>query len=521
MSSRLAAYRPIIGVVWRLAIPVILTNLLQTLVNVVDVFMVGRLGPLEVAAIGMAQIIRLLVLVGVLAVTAGSMALAAQAVGGRNDERLRFVTRQSLLLALIFGVILSVLGYVFAEPILRFLGSGSDETVIQQGSNYLRIFFLGGIFLTLNFTVNALMQGAGDTVTPLILVGLINLLNIGLNYVLMFGVGPFPALGLDGAALGTVIARGVGAVLGIILFYSGRNIIKLRGFNYRPDVQLFKDILAIGVPSGLQGVARNLTNVFVVRIVTSTSAGALGAAALAIGTQLESLATMPVLGINVAATALVGQSLGAWQVADAKLRGSIAIGLSVLVMLVLSLPLIMFAPQLILFFEPSANPVILEAGTTYLRINGLSYIFVAISMVTNGALRGAGDTIPGLLITILGRWFVAVPLAYVLALPLGMGTQGVWIAIALGTLVQGLLILVRWWRLRWIRVALQKTELYRQHLHALPLSVQEQFLNEVRTPLMKQSNVTEHVSAQGVTYRKPEGSVGYWFSSASYELVRD
>jgi putative MATE family efflux protein len=515
----LRQYLPVLKDVWRLAIPVIFTNLLQTLVNVIDIFMVGRLGPLDVAAVGMAQVIRMLVLVGVLSVTAGSMALAAQAVGQRDDRRLRFVTRQSLMLALLIGIGLSLFGLIFAEYIMQFLGGDSSPEVVAMGASYLNIFFLGGAFLTLNFAINALMQGAGDTVTPLILVGIINAINVLMNYLLMFGPGPFPALGLDGAAIGTVIARGLGATAGIVLFYSGRNIIKLKGFDYRPNWQMFKDILGIGVPSGLQGIARNLTQIFVLRIVTATPAAAFGAAALAIGSQIESLATMPVLGINVAATALIGQSLGAWQVDEAKRRGAVAIGFSILVMLVLSLPMLIFAPQLVILFEPSANPTILSAGTAYLRIDGLSYIFVAIAMVTNGALRGAGDTIPGLMVTIIGRWFVTIPLAFVLALVLDFGINGVWIAIAIGNVVQGSLILVRWSRQKWLQVALRKTELYRTHLAPLPHTVQQQFLEELRTPLMKQAGVREKVDEEGVTYTTAKAPVRVKFAQDGYQIL--
>ncbi len=132
--------------------------------------------------------------------------------------------------------------------------------------------------------------------------------------------------------------------------------------------------MSIGIPSGLQGIARNSTQLFIIRIVTSTSAGAFGAAAMAIGFQVESLIFMPVLGINVAATALVGQSLGAWQTAEARIRGNIAIAIGIAFSIVLCIPMIIFAPQLIRFFDPSSHPIILSAGTSYLRIHALALL---------------------------------------------------------------------------------------------------------------------------------------------------
>ncbi len=507
--------------VWGLSLPVILTNLLQTLVNVVDVFMVGRLGAVQVAAVGMSQVVRLLMMVGVLTITTGSMVLAAQAHGGRDPGRLSRVAHQSLTFAALFGVALAALGWWVPRPALHFLNSGQGGEVVDLGVGYLRILFYGGTFLALNFVVNRLMQGAGDTVTPLYLTGGINVVNIGLDYLLVFGAGPFPPLGIAGAALGTVVARGLGSVAGIALLYSGRNVVTLREGSYRPDRRVFRDILAIGVPSGIQGVARNLTQVFVVRILTSTAAGALGAAALAIGTQVTSLVFMPGLAINVAATSLVGQALGAWQTHQARARGNLAIALGVVVMSLLALPVVIFARPLVLLFEPGAQATVVRAGTAYLRIVGISQPVLAVAMVCNGALRGAGDTLPGLYATLLGRWVIAIPLAYALALPLGLGPTGVWWALVVGTVVQAAITLMRWGGSGWLRVALRASDVYRTHLRRLAPDVQRRYLTEVRAPLMARDGVVEEVDAAGVVYRGDEegGHVRVRFVAGVYELV--
>ena len=205
------------------------------------------------------------------------------------------------------------------------------------------------------------MQGAGDTITPLFLSGAINLLNILFNYLLIFGPGPFPELGVTGAALGTILARMLGVAAGLVLFYSGRNVVHIRPGSYLPDWRMFRDLLAIGIPSGLQGLVRNTSQLFVIRIVTSTAAGSYGAAAVAIGLQVESLAFMPGLAISIAATSMVGRSLGAWQVDEARRRGSAAILLGMIVMSVLGIPLIIFAPGLGKLFDPSAHPMVVSA----------------------------------------------------------------------------------------------------------------------------------------------------------------
>ena len=173
--------------VWRLALPVMLTNLLQTLVDVVDVFMVGRLGPISIAAVGISGSIRMLVLVMLLSVSAGAMSLIAQAKGGRDPQRMSFVVRQAISSGVLLSVILTVLGLLLARPILSWVNSGGDPSAVTIGTEYLQVLFAGTVFLVLNIVFNRLMQGAGDTLTPLILTGGLNLLNILLNYIFMFG----------------------------------------------------------------------------------------------------------------------------------------------------------------------------------------------------------------------------------------------------------------------------------------------------------------------------------------------
>ncbi len=512
-------YLPIMNQVWRLSLPVILTFLLQSLVNIVDVFMAGRLGPVSVAAVGMATTLRMLVFIGILSVTAGAMALAAQAKGSRDPAQLSFVAKQSLLLTTLLALTLSVLGYVAAEPLLTFLNSGGNPEAVTLGTSYLQILFVGTVFLTGNFAINSLMQGAGDTVTPLYLSGGTNLLNIVFSYLLIFGPGALPAFGLDGAALGTILARALAVGVGLYLLYSGKNVVKILPGSYLPDLSMFRDILAIGIPSGLQGVARNAAQLFVMRIVTSTAAGTYGAAALAIGLQVESFAFMPGIALSVAATSLVGQSLGAWQLGDARLRGNLALLLGALVMSGMAVPLFIFAPQLVVLFEPSAHPTVVSAGASYIRINALFQPVLAVAMVINGALRGAGDTRPGLVGTIIGRWLVVVPLAYLLAIVLGFGVQGVWWSLVIGTSVQALYVLVRWRSRMWVDVALHKTKLYREFLRPLPEAVQWRYLNEVRTPLMATPDAAEHVDASGVWYGLEHKNVHIRFSEDDYEVL--
>ena len=503
----------------RLAWPVIATNLLQSILNVVDVLMVGRLGPISIAAIGMSNVIRFLVLVLVLTVSAGGMSLIAQARGARDPQQMSFVTRQSISSGLLLSLGLILAGQLLAKPLLLLANSNGDPQAVIAGTQFLRILFWGMPFLVLNIVFDRLMQGAGDTLTPLILSGGLNLANIGFNALFIFGYGPIPALGLNGAAYGTLLARGLAAIIGFGLIYSGRNVVRLLPGSYRPNLQMFKDIFTIGLPSGIQGVFRNGSRLLVLSIITSTEVGTFGAAALAIGLQIESLAFMPVLGLNVAATSLVGQELGRWQTKAANRQGNFAIGLGVTLMILLITPMIAFAPELIALFDPSAHPLVARGGVTYLRISTLSLPFTAVAMVANGAMRGAGDTIPGMLSTFFNRGLLAVAASYVLAIVLGMGSLGVWIGIAVGNVADGISLARRWRARSWIRTALHKTQIYRQHLVRLSDEQRKRYLTEIRAPQMAQLGTQEVVSSEKVVYSRLGAVVEVIFSKNDFRLV--
>ncbi|MDZ7800274.1 MAG: MATE family efflux transporter [Trueperaceae bacterium] len=490
-----------------LAWPVIITNLLQSLVNVADLAMVGRLGPIEIAAVGMGSAVRMLILVVILAVTTGSMALAAQARGAGDTSELQTVARQSMLLALAVAVVLTAVGLLAAGPVLGFLNHGGDPRATALGRDYLMLIFSGTVFLVTNVTVNALMQGAGDTLTPMLITTGVNVANVALSLVLIFGLGPVPALGVVGAALGTVMARALGSAAGVWILASGRTRVAFGRGSWRPELARLASLLRVGVPSGVQGLVRNSAQILVLRIVTSTAAGSHGAAALAVGLQVESLAFMPGLAISVAATSLVGRAVGRWDAADARRQGTAATGLAVAVMSLLAAALAALAPVLVRAFDPSAHPVVLDAGISYLRINALSHPLLAVAMVVNGALRGAGDTRPGMVGTILGRWVTVVPLAWLLAHPLGLGVQGVWWALVAGTAVSAAWVALRWRGEGWLAVARRTSALWQQHLRHLPPDEAARFLDQVKGPVMALPDAREHLAAHGVTYATAEGEV--------------
>ena len=503
-----------------LSFPVLLSNVLQTLITVVDTIMVGQLGPLEIAAIGIGNTIRFLLFVTVMSVAGGAMSLIAQAKGGRDKRRMSFVTRQSLISGLFLSFMLGTIGYVFAEPLVRFMESGGNEKTILLAIDYLEIVFISSPFLLINFIQNRLMQGAGDTMTPLKITFALFILNICLNYVLIYGAGSVAPMGVEGAALGTMIARAVMAVFGMWLFYSGRNIIHILKGSWRPQWVIIKDILNIGVPSGIQGFFRHVANVVVVKLVTATQLGTLGAATIAIGIQVEQLLLQPVIGINVAGTSLIGQALGRWQTKDAFVKGNAMIVLGVFVMILFLIPVLVFPEWIISIFDPSADAIIVNSTRSFFYITMSVLPLYAIALVATGMMRGAGDTKPAMISSILGRNILTISLSWYLAFPMGMDFKGIWIGIAVGKLFDFVYMSIAWYRRQWYYVAIKRSEIYRVHLNLLSDKVMKDFLREVRGPQMALSGTKEYVTDADVTYRSGEEEVSYEFTGDGFGKMK-
>jgi len=501
--------------VMALALPVVAANVLQTLVNVVDVFMAGRLGPLAVAAVGLAGSIRMLIIVVVMAVTAGAMALAAQAKGARDPVALQDVTRQTLMLSLSMGLLLSLVGVLVSRPMMTFLNGGGPTEVVEAGSAYLIILFAGTVLMVVHVALTSLMQGAGDTVSPLWVAGVTNLANILFNWLFMFGPGPFPALGVPGAALGTVAARVIGLGLVLLFIFRGRNVIEWPRGSWRVNAQRLRDLLAIGIPSGLQSFAYTASGFLVLRAITATPSGSYGAAAYAIGLQIESFAFMPGVAFSVAATSLVGQAIGAWQLDSAWRAGRAALTLGIALMGSVGVLLLLFAGPLVRAFDPSAHPVVLADGRAYLMINGAMQPILAVFMVLNGSLRGAGDMRAGLIGTVAGRWLVTVPLAWWWGVGLGWGTTGIWSALFAGVTVQAIWVALRWRSGTWQSVALRRSSVWRIHLQHLDRTAQRAFLDAVRTPAMAEPGTREVVDAREVRYERDGVVVARWNPAAA------
>ncbi len=426
-----------------LAMPMLVGAILQNVQSLIDLFWVGRLGSHAVASVAMAATILMVLFPMLMGLSTGTVALVARAVGAGNREEASRATGQSLMLAFVLGGLSGLIGWHYSTPLFHLLGAEPD--IIETGSAYLRITLLGSFTVFVLFIGNAALQGAGDATTPTIIMAISNVVNIVLAPFLIFGIGPFPRMEVRGAALATVISQAVAAVLSLYVLFTGRTHLHLKLSQFKPDLDLSWRILRIGIPGLGQMLSRSLMSAVLMRIVAIC--GTTAVAAYGVGMRFHMIILMPAFALGGAAATMVGQNLGAGKPDRARYAAWMATLIDVGIMVVSAIVIYVVAPVLIRVFNN--EPEVIEIGTRYLRIVSPFYVFVALGVVLGRALNGAGDSLAPMIITVATLWILQVPLAILFARIWQPATVGIWWAIVVAYVVQGILT-TAWFELgRW------------------------------------------------------------------------
>ena len=430
----------------RLAAPVMVANLLQTLAVTVDLAMVGSLPGVAadaVAAVGLGSQFIFLFFVMMIGVSSGTIALVARATGAGDRPHADAVLKQSLALGAVLSIPLTLAGIGLARPFL--VAFGAEPGVVELGTPYIQIVSLSTGFLFLSFLGSAALRGAGDTITPLWIGGLVNLVNFVANVNLIYGNPFVRPLGVAGAAIGTSLAYGVGCATYLVLFLRMRGRLRLHRAGSWFDAALVHRILRIGWPAALEQVLfQSALFVWIAMVVVF---GTEILAAHQIGLRVQMFAFMPGFGFAIAATALVGQNLGARDSDAAERSGWEAAKLSVAVMGTTALAIFALAPWIAQAFI--ADAVVVGWAVTFIRIHALSIPAVGVFFAIDGALRGAGDTRFPLVTSLTGIYGVRMPLSLVLGFALGFGILGVWVPLVVEYWYRAVVISAHFRRGRW------------------------------------------------------------------------
>lgn len=433
--------------VFRLAWPVVIQQVALTTVQLVDTFLVGHLGADALAGVGLASILYWVPISGMMAVGIGATAVVARNVGAGNPQRSEVTLRSAQMLALIWGLAMAAVYFVAAAPMLRVMGA--EPAALAQGVDYMQAAALGIPFYSVLFASNACLQGAGDTRTPMLIMLVVNLINGVLSWVLINGVGPFPEYGVQGAGLGYVGAAIAGAVLAAYSVLRRNSVVHL-SLSKVTSIESVETrrILKVGLPTGAEQLQFMASFLLYTRIIATLGTTALAAHQVAL--RIEGLTFQPGFALGVAATTLVGQALGAKRPDLAEKAAAAAGRIAFVFMTAVGVTLMIFGgPITRLFID---DDEVVDIGRKLLLIFGIALPALSVSLSLGGALRGAGDTRAVLGIMTIGVWGVRLVPAYFLAVVVGLGVPGAWLAAVMDINVRAILMFLRFRQGRWKRI---------------------------------------------------------------------
>lgn len=442
-------------------LPLVLGMGFHALFNLVDLWIVGKLGTEALAAVTIATMLNTVPMVICNGVSTATIAFMARNIGFRNHRRASEVMRQSFLLVLVLSALMGFPPYFYSRELVILLKAEGPE-VIEPARVYFEIMSLGTITMFLLMQITAALRAVGDGLWPLILLVGANMLNIVLDFALVFGKWGFPALGASGAAWATTISRGVFCVPGLWVLYRGRGGLRLSFARVRIRLRTMWRITVVALPASAQWVVRILAVIALLWIVGShdpslgSGFGKTAQAAFGVGLRLDLFAIFAGFGWGAAASTIVGQSLGRGDPRRAQRATWITLWLNVVMMCGIGVAYYTFAPFLIRFFGSDKTIVdvgvagydagsfheVVRTGTSYMRIVVFSYLFLAISIVLAQALNGAGSTRTPMLIDTVGLLGLQVPLALVLSRHPELGLKGVWYAIVVTNAIMALMYVI-------------------------------------------------------------------------------
>jgi putative MATE family efflux protein len=417
----------ILKTIFLLAMPAVIENFFQTILGFVDTLFVSKLGLIEVSAVGVTNAILAVYIAIFMSVGISANVLVAKNVGARNADKAREIGQQSIILATILGLLFGLLSIFFAEPLLRLMGV--EHNVLAPAISYFQIVAIPSIFISLMFVLSSIIRGNGDTKTPMKISIYINLINIVLDYILIFGFFIFPALGLEGAAYATVAARLIG-VIGLAYYLIKEKKVSTNLFNWKINKEIQWNLITLGTPAAGERLVMRIGQVLYFGMIVALGTNTF--AAHQIAGNIEVFSYMIGYGFATAATILVSQRLGGNDVAGAKRYGNLSILMGTLFMTFFGILLFVLGEWAAHFFTDDI--VVVKQIKTALQIDTFIQPFLAVVLILTGIYQAAENTKFPMYTTAIGIWLIRTLGVYFLGVHWGWGIAGVWIAIGLDNL---------------------------------------------------------------------------------------
>lgn len=369
--------------------------------------------------------------------------MIARFVGEKDENSASRAAKQAIYLALFVALALGIPGFLFADDILRMMGG--SEALIASGVGYTRIMFGSNVVIMLLFLLNGIFRGAGDAAHAMRALWIANLINIALDPLFIFGVGPFPELGVQGAAVATTIGRSVGVAYQLFILFGGRSRVRLLFNDWALDGSMIRRLGRIAATGAGQYIIGSASWIFLMRIIARFGSEAV--AGYTISIRLIIFTLLPAWGLSNAAATLVGQNLGAKQPERAETSVWRSAHFTAGLLAAFGILYVIFSEQLILAFD--SNPAVLESGIMSLRIFGIGYLFFGYGMIFSQAFNGAGDTRTPTLVNLVCFWLFEIPFGYFLAVQLDWGLAGVCWAVVITEALMSIMCLILFKRGRW------------------------------------------------------------------------
>jgi putative MATE family efflux protein len=429
--------------IFLLAVPMVLEMVLESVFALVDIFFVNKISSEASATVGLTEAALTILYSVAWGLAMGIMALVARRTGEKNFAGASEVAAQGIIIAIMFSIVISIVGFIFPKEILSFMGG--SEKLVAENYRFTQIMLTGNIVIMLLFVNNAIFRGAGDASIAMRTLLIANAINIVLDPLLIFGIGPFPKMGVLGAAVATTIGRSVGVLYQFYHLFNGKEIIKLVRKHFKVNMAIIRSIINTSLGGMFQFIIGSCSWIFLAKIIAesgdSITSGYVTAIRICIFTIL------PAWGLANAAATLVGQNLGAGLPERAEKSVWRSALLSFIFFAFVAVIFYFFGEILMRFF--TSDEVAIKAGTLCLHILAIGYIFFAYGMTVTQAFNGAGDTITPTIINLFVFWMLQIPLAYFLAKYLKMGPTGVYIAIGISETILAIVSIVIFKRGKW------------------------------------------------------------------------
>lgn len=438
---------PLSRAILMLAIPMVLEMIMESVFAVADIFWVSKLGPDAVATVALTESLLVIVYAFAMGLSIGAGAVVARRIGEKDPAGAARAAVQVVLLGVVLAAVVGVCGALFAPQLLSAMGASAE--VVAVGTRFTRIMLGGSVTVILLFLINASFRGAGDPTVAMRTLWLANGINIVLGPFLVFGWGPFPELGVTGAAVATTVGRGIGVVYQLRALVAGRGHLVVRREHMALDGAVLRTILRLSGTGIVQVLIATSSWMGLMRVVASFGSTAVAGYGIAIRVVLFAL--LPSWGMANAAATLVGQNLGAGRPDRAEQAVWRASFYNLVFLGATGLLFVLFGEPIVRGFSP--DPAVVAHGSHALRIVSAGFLFYAYGMVVTQAFNGAGDSRTPTLINLFCYWFWEIPLAWLLAKPLGLGPTGVFVAVLVGFSTMAVVSVALFRRGTWKRVA--------------------------------------------------------------------